>query len=171
MAQDLARGVDLSGPMVPVRNKRRRRKSQAGFTLLETMVASAIFLIGMAGVFTLQTAIIKQNALANDLSVATNLAGEALEQLRMTEYDNVAGISQCPTTQSWETLCYFGKQGQAYQAGGLRIPLGAPSAYFTRTWTAVQDPVAVVTDVTVTVTWPYEGSTKSLSLMGRIYPR
>lgn len=150
---------------------------ERGHTLMELMVASAVFIIGMTAIMFMQSAAIGNNALSADHSLASNLAASGLERLRVDDYNDVVGTSPCPPTSPRDLDCYFDKRG---------APLNNPNeAYFTRTWEAVTDSVSQVTDITVKVTWNFsvsgyavEGNKlvgsrgpRSVELTGRIYPR
>jgi type IV pilus assembly protein PilV len=56
-------------------------KKNDGFTILEVVMASAIFAIGILGVCALQTAAIKTISSANDTTVGTTHAQDKLEEL------------------------------------------------------------------------------------------
>ena len=160
------------GPMVMTErrrsSRRRRARGEAGFTLMEILVATAVFSIGMAGVLSLHTYLYKDVSYATDLSVASNLASSALEQLRMSDYERIVGVNVCPPTDtSFDLECWYDRQGQA-------LGSDPTERFFTLTWTAVPDLDLMVTDVDVTVTWDpdLDGSgIEQTGLQGRVYPR
>jgi prepilin-type N-terminal cleavage/methylation domain-containing protein len=55
--------------------------TQAGFTLIETLMAIAIFTIGILGLFGMQTAVIKQNLSANTITAGSTWATDQVEML------------------------------------------------------------------------------------------
>ncbi|MDY6989023.1 MAG: prepilin-type N-terminal cleavage/methylation domain-containing protein [Thermodesulfobacteriota bacterium] len=63
-----------------------KRKDEAGFSLIEVMVAIAVLAIGILAVAIMQTKAIKGNALANDQARAVALAEERLESLMIIPY-------------------------------------------------------------------------------------
>ncbi|XCN71918.1 MAG: prepilin-type N-terminal cleavage/methylation domain-containing protein [Candidatus Electrothrix aestuarii] len=91
-------------------------REQDGFTLIETMVAMVIFTIGILALFGMQTAAIKENLAANNITTGATLASDRVEQLIALNYDDTeiseggAGISQyasCDDLSSdnwWRTL-------------------------------------------------------------------
>src|SRR5687767_2462108 len=85
----------------------RPRPRERGHTLIELMVATAVFIIGMLGVFALQTAVIGNNTLAADWSLASNLAASGLERLRVDDFLDVVGASPCPPISARDLPCYF----------------------------------------------------------------
>jgi prepilin-type N-terminal cleavage/methylation domain-containing protein len=152
----------------PKAKRGRRRRSEAGFTLNEVMVTTAVFTIGMAGVLSLHTYLYKSVSLATDLSLASNIASSALEQLRMSDFDRVLGVGVCPPVDAtFDLECWFDRDGQA---------LGSNPAnrFFTLSWVATPDGTLHVNDVTVQVTWDpdFDGSNlESVDMQGRVYPR
>ena len=61
---------------------------QAGFTLIETIMAMAIFTIGILGLFGMQSAAIKENRGANNITTGATLASDRVEELIALNYDN-----------------------------------------------------------------------------------
>jgi len=61
---------------------------QSGFTLIEVMVALAIFVIGIIGCYQLQLRSTHTNALANHVGTAATWATYAVEQLLAKTYDD-----------------------------------------------------------------------------------
>ena len=66
------------------------RKGEKGFTLIEVLVAIVILSVGLLGMASLTVAIIKGNQLSNDLTTATTLAQDKMEQNRNTSYSSVS---------------------------------------------------------------------------------
>lgn len=60
-----------------------------GFTLIEVMVALAIFVIGIIGIYQLQVKSTYTNALANHVGTAATWATYTVEQLLATDYDDL----------------------------------------------------------------------------------
>jgi type II secretion system protein I len=65
-----------------------RRHPAGGFTLIEVMIAMAIFAIGILAVFSMQITAINQNAAARMQTEATAIAAQQLELLMALPYDN-----------------------------------------------------------------------------------
>ena len=57
-----------------------------GFTLIELLVAIVILSVGLLGMATLTGSIIRNNKLSNDLTAATTLAQDKLEDIRANGY-------------------------------------------------------------------------------------
>jgi prepilin-type N-terminal cleavage/methylation domain-containing protein len=57
------------------------RTYRAGFTLIETLIAMAIFTVGILGLFGMQAAAIKENLTANNITTGTAWAADQIEQL------------------------------------------------------------------------------------------
>ena len=75
----------------------RDRGAQAGFTLIEIMIAVVVTAIGFAAIFSLQIASMQANISARETSAAVNLAERYVEVLRgetylWTKEENVADV-------------------------------------------------------------------------------
>ncbi|MGH7858232.1 MAG: type IV pilus modification PilV family protein [Candidatus Binatia bacterium] len=112
----------------------RTVRNGAGFTLIEVLVGVGIFLTTMVGLSSLLTTTMRTNNYARNVTAATNLAGDKMEELGATAYAALAGGSDPdPLTE-------------AGTAGGA-------GAIYTRSWTVADGPEADTKLVTVTVTW------------------
>ncbi len=67
---------------------REGRLSQAGFSLIEAMVAMAIFTIGILGCYRMQLQSVHSNAVAERVSTASHWAAYAIEELLDKDYDH-----------------------------------------------------------------------------------
>ncbi len=67
---------------------RHKRARQAGFSLVEAMVAIAIFIIGVFGCYKMQLRSTHSNAIAERVSTATNWAVYQIEELLGKDYDD-----------------------------------------------------------------------------------
>lgn len=68
-----------------------------GFTLLEVLVSIVILSVGLLGMASLTVGIIKGNKLSNDLTTATTLAQDKMEEIRNGGYD---GLPSSDTTDT-----------------------------------------------------------------------
>jgi prepilin-type N-terminal cleavage/methylation domain-containing protein len=71
---------------------------QNGFTLIEVLMAMAIFTIGILGLFGMQAAAIKENLAANAITTGSAWAMDRVEQLLSLDYDNSALLDGAGTT-------------------------------------------------------------------------
>jgi type IV pilus assembly protein PilV len=69
--------------------------ADGGFTLIELMIAIVILSVGLLGMATLTGSIVQKNKLSNDLTAATTLAQDKLEDVRADGYANA--VSQTKT--------------------------------------------------------------------------
>ncbi len=65
----------------------RSDSSQRGFTLIETLIAMVILIVGLVGVSHLMMMAINSNNIANRGTVATTLASQQMEQLMSVPFD------------------------------------------------------------------------------------
>ena len=63
---------------------------ERGFTILELLLATVILLIGILGLIGLQAAAISGNSSANQMTVATTLAQDQIEQLKRLDFYDAA---------------------------------------------------------------------------------
>ena len=63
----------------------RLGQRQAGFSLLEVMIAVVVLSIGLLGLAAMQEIATSRNVGANDLTVATNLAREMIERVQYSK--------------------------------------------------------------------------------------
>ncbi len=129
--------------------------SQRGFTLVEMMLAVGVFMIGMAGVVTMQLAARHGRVSSNDLSLATNLATSTLDLLETQDFDGLA-----------DATAWYDRQG---------VQLGsAAGAFFTITTTITTDVDAStgvpgdVKSAVAHVSWSNEGYPHDITLATKI---
>ena len=66
-----------------------QRDTDKGFTLIEVLIAILILSVGLLGMASLTVAIINGNKFSNDLTTATTLAQDKMEDIRRTAYASV----------------------------------------------------------------------------------
>lgn len=81
-----------------------RRKGEPGFTLVEVLVASAIAAIGFLGLAATYVTSLRATVVGRNVSIATNLAAEALETMRRQPYAEIATSSPTTTTRDYVTF-------------------------------------------------------------------
>ncbi|MCW5206256.1 prepilin-type N-terminal cleavage/methylation domain-containing protein [Desulfobulbus sp. F5] len=92
---------------------------QNGFTLIETLIAMAIFTIGILGLFGMQAAAIKNNFVANRITIGSTWAMNQVEQLLGLDYTdpkmNVTGT--CSSLSDWSSLAADNKKADPSGSG------------------------------------------------------
>jgi len=109
------------------------KKNQGGFTLIEIMVAIVILSIGLLGMASLTVGIIKGNKLSSNLSTATTLGQDKMEDIRRLGYSGTPATT-LTVTQNYNTITDYG--------GYKRV-----------TETTIDSPAAGMKTITVTTYW------------------
>lgn len=80
-----------------------RIKDQAGFTLLEMLVAGAILTIGLLGIASMMVSAMQGNNYARRVSIATNLAQQKIEEMKNISFENLFKTSSTNSNNSDNT--------------------------------------------------------------------
>jgi len=131
------------GQTTPKRSKGRR--FSAGFTMIEVLVAICLLAVALLGMASLTTMVIKGNAYSKARTTAATLAKDKLEELKNTTYANLTS------------------NDTDYAASTGAVQTSATGAYYTRAWN-IEDPATNLKNVTVTVTWSWQGSNRNVTL-------
>ncbi|MCK4533917.1 MAG: prepilin-type N-terminal cleavage/methylation domain-containing protein [Syntrophobacterales bacterium] len=113
----------------------RKFSNDKGFTLIEIMIAMFILVIGLLGVAGVAVTVINGNAFSKEITTATTLAQDKMEELKNTRYSNITSGSD---TQE---------------------------SIYTRTWTSTPDsPAADMKTIDVTVQFQWKGTAHNVTL-------
>ena len=113
----------------------RKFSNDKGFTLIEVMIAIFILVVGLLGVAGVAVTVINGNAFSKEITTATTLAQDKMEELKNTRYSNITSGSD---TQE---------------------------SIYTRTWTSTPDsPAAGMKTIDVTVQFQWKGTAHNVTL-------
>ncbi|MBI3180278.1 MAG: prepilin-type N-terminal cleavage/methylation domain-containing protein [Deltaproteobacteria bacterium] len=125
-------------------------KNERGFSLIELMVASMLFLVGALGLLRLMYSSSEGVTVAQKLTQATQLARTKLDELVMLPYDDAALAIGAVHEDGVKNL---GPAGTSYTpSGGATGDFGGKDGWFARSW-EVTEPVAGLKVITITVKW------------------
>jgi type IV pilus assembly protein PilV len=125
--------------------------SEAGFTLVEILVAMTIFALAVLGLAVGTVSVIRTNQTSHLRTSAVNLAQARFEELRAMSSAAFSGLS-CPT----------------YVSAGCSDTPVASGKTFTRSWQITKDsPVAGVNRIDVQVNWT-DYTSQSLTFAGSV---
>ena len=127
-------------------------RKQGGFTIIEALLAMAIFSIGILAVASLQLWNVKNNTTGNITTQASMLAREKMEELK--------GVSDV------RDLASTGELGVAQSDPNNPVdPEGNTGGIFTRNWT-VSNPFGGNSSrqIQVTVSWNRRGQSRSVQI-------
>ncbi|MCG6981022.1 MAG: type IV pilus modification protein PilV [Deltaproteobacteria bacterium] len=95
------------------RSRSRAKSSQQGFTLVEVLVAILLLTVGLLALAKMQTGAVASNAFGNQLTQATFLAQDKLEELRLLNecYLEILGRPQVSwTTEDQDVVSNYNSQ-------------------------------------------------------------
>lgn len=78
-------------------NRMIHSASESGFSLLEVLLAITILSVGMLGTGVLSLGVVTSNKVSRDVTVATALAQDKMEEVRKTGYSGLASIDATVT--------------------------------------------------------------------------
>jgi len=112
--------------------------SNAGFTLVESMLTLAIMSMGLLALAGLQITALRGNALARKMTTAVSIAEQRIEQLKNTSYTNIQAEAATQVTAS--------------------------NLHFTRQVTVTTGPLPNTKSVSVLVSWQDQATTHTLPI-------
>jgi type IV pilus assembly protein PilV len=119
---------------------------EKGFTLLEVLVASAIFTFGMLAILGMLVTAMGGNAQGRQMTEATNLAASKIEDLKLTPYEDLSILPSYSDTTT--------------------VSNSSVRDTFTRTWTVYTSiaPPLKLKKVVVTTSWTAKGKSHSVTV-------
>jgi len=116
---------------------RQKHSNEAGFTLIEVLVAGVVTLFGILALASFSGSLVNQNAYSERETMAVSLAEEKMEDLRGSAF--IAYLTAADNDTDTVTTS---------------------AGTFTRTWTIVEDFASTSDKVTVWVDWDGKGNTE-----------
>jgi prepilin-type N-terminal cleavage/methylation domain-containing protein len=104
----------MTAAKAATKRARGKKTAQAGFTLLEVLVALLVAMIGLIGTVAFQHTVLRAAAFANDAQIATQLATRAMEELntRRTQERPFVDALGPIATGIWSNATYLDAQGR-----------------------------------------------------------
>lgn len=128
-----------------------RTSDNNGYTLIEILIALAIFSIGILGVASMQILSVNYNSYARRATTGTSWGVERMESLMTLPYDDAnlsAALADNPHTD----------------IRGDTAGEGDTEGIYTVSWNVTQDPVYDYKTINMTVTWSVRGTEKRIRL-------
>lgn len=114
-------------------------KNQKGLTLLETLIATVVFAVGLLALLGMQITAIQGNSFSNQMSTAVSLASNTIENLSMLDYAD-------PELNPTPTVLHTDVNNPIDE-------LGQPGGIYTREWSVVENADKDMKTITVIVRW------------------
>jgi prepilin-type N-terminal cleavage/methylation domain-containing protein len=119
--RDAYERIDIGSPHRPHRSSpgmelmKRRCRAQAGFTLLEVMIALLVAMVGLIGTVAVQMAAMNANKNTNDAQIAMRLASKTIEEFntRRTQANPFIDMLGPMASGNWSTPVYLDAQGRS----------------------------------------------------------
>jgi prepilin-type N-terminal cleavage/methylation domain-containing protein len=141
------------------------RNRQAGFTMLEVLIAMIVGMIGLIGTFAVQQAVLRATANTSDAGVAMRLASQRMEQFAVAvtmpgpplvdQLRASANLTGNATTPTWSTPAFLDSNGGC--AGGTTT--WTPTCRWRLEWRVTDLGAAAPYDISVMVTYNIDGAT------------
>ncbi|MBC8234584.1 prepilin-type N-terminal cleavage/methylation domain-containing protein [bacterium] len=122
----------------------RVKSDPRGFTLLETMIATGVLLIGAVGALSLIDYGLKATATSKHITAATNIARAKLEEIKNTPFKDI-------TT-------YYPANPDGSPVESISLPEGAA---WTASYSYPEGPDKKLLDISLVVSWQEEGGRTS----------
>jgi type IV pilus modification protein PilV len=108
----------MATPAITTTTVQRKRKNDAGFTLVEVLIALLVAMVGLIGTVAFQHTILRATANANDSQVATQLAMRTMEELntRRTQASPFLDGLGPLATGAWTVPIFVSAQGRTSAA-------------------------------------------------------
>ena len=114
---------------------------EKGFTLVELLVASAIFTFGMLAVLGMLITAMGGNAQGRQMTEATNLTAAKIEDLKLTPYSQLQSFGDITTVSNDSVSDTFSRTWTVYTS--IVPPLNLKKVVVTTSWTAKGHPHSV----------------------------
>ena len=133
------------------RKTRNGRTTQAGFSMIEVLIAMLVASVGLLGTVAVQTTMLNATANANDGAIAQRLASQAMEELTVRQV--TPGVDQLApvVTVAWSAPVHLDANGRTFPAAS------ANARWERRTWVRDQG-VGQPYNVSVQVRYALDGS-------------
>lgn len=135
-------------------HKRARRRVEAGFTLVEVMIALLLGMIGLMGTVAIQQTVMSASQNANDGQVAMRLATQTIEEFnaRVTRRGPpVVDLLLPQASGNWSAIEFLNVNGVIGPAG--------PASRWARQWRVLNTGAGSPYDISVTISYNLDSGT------------
>ncbi len=134
----------------------KKNINDSGFTLMEILIAMVIFSIGLLGVAKMQISSIQGNAYSQEVTDATVIAKDKIEELMAVNYHNLRFLSDVDAD---------GNNGGGLDDTGAAADYSQVMGRYTLSWNvAIDFPIDRTMTLRIIVNWQDRGQTKNVTM-------
>ena len=134
----------------------KKNINDSGFTLLEILIAIVIFSIGLVAVARMQVSSIRGNFCSQEVTDATILAKDKIEELMAMDYNNLNFLSDVDAD---------GNNGGGLDDTGAAADYAQAIGRYTLSWNvAIDFPIQSTMTLRIIVNWQDKGQTKNVTM-------
>lgn len=135
----------------------KRNINNSGFTLLEILIAMVIFSIGLLGVAKMQISSIQGNAYSQDVTEATFIAKDKIEELMAVNYNNLNFLNDVNNNGA--------NGGGLDDTGAVAADYSQVIGRYTLSWNVSIDfPIDRTKTLRIIVNWQDRGQAKNVTM-------
>ena len=142
-----------------------KKSNQKGFSLIEILIAITVFAIGILAVGKMQIAAIKGNSFANDLTKATTLAQDRMEELIGLSYEIDPTVNTDPLDDTKPPNGTAGLDADVNATADHKDSNNPVDGRYNIFWNIATDhPINNTKEIRVIVRWTDRGAQKRVSI-------
>jgi type IV pilus assembly protein PilV len=141
-------------------HRKKKNTDERGFTLIEVLIAMALFAVGMLATISMEVSAVQTNKLARNSREAGTIAADLLERLNSLPYDDANYLA----AGTYDPAKHELREGQSSAAVGANLKPDIGTYNFV--YNVTKDTMIPNTKtITITVSYLYKGTTRNIQLV------